>query len=64
MYKNGNTYKALPFRTWENKYICKILNKIHDFQYEIFDLVVKESKHQYLSINLIKAYNTCYKLVF
>lgn len=42
----------------------KYLITIPDFKYEIFVLVAKESIYQYLSINLIKAYNTCYKLVF
>lgn len=37
---------------------------IPDFKYEIIDLDAKESIHQYLSINIIEAYNTCSKLVF
>lgn len=44
--------------------IMKYLKTIPDFKYEIFDLDAKESIHQYLSINIIEAYNTCSKLVF
>lgn len=42
----------------------KYLTTIPDFKYEIIDLDAKESIHQYLSINIIEAYNTCSKLVF